>query len=81
MSDSLSLRDRVARLLAEEIAPALQMDATGIELCEVTDDGVVHLRLSGVCGSCPSSIMAVINGIEQELRRQIPEFGYLEVLP
>ena len=81
MSDPLPLRDRVARVLAEEIAPALQMDATGIELGEVTEDGVVHVRLSGVCGGCPSSIMAVINGIEQELRRHLPEVEYVEALP
>jgi Fe-S cluster biogenesis protein NfuA len=34
-----------------------------------------------VCGGCPSSIMAVIMGMEQELRRHISEVEYLEVVP
>ncbi|MBL8798873.1 MAG: NifU family protein [Planctomycetia bacterium] len=74
------LKDRVVRLLAEEIGPALEMDGTAIEVLDVTD-GVVRLRLGGVCGNCPSSIMAAVMGIEQELRRRVPEVEYLEAVP
>jgi len=74
------LKDRITRLLAEEIGPALAMDGTAIEVLDVTD-GVVRLRLTGVCGSCPSSIMAAVMGIEQELRRRLPEVEYLEAVP
>jgi Fe-S cluster biogenesis protein NfuA len=65
--ESLNLRKRVARLLAEEVAPALQMDG-----------GVAQVRLLGVCNGCPSTIMAVMMGIEEELRRRVPEVDYLE---
>jgi Fe-S cluster biogenesis protein NfuA len=34
-----------------------------------------------VCGTCPSSIMAAIMGIEQELRQRLPEVEYLEAVP
>jgi Fe-S cluster biogenesis protein NfuA len=74
------LKERISRLLAEEIGPALAMDGTAIEVLDVTD-GVVRLRLTGVCGSCPSSIMAAVMGIEQELRRRLPEVEYLEAVP
>jgi Fe-S cluster biogenesis protein NfuA len=74
------LKDRVARVLAEEIGPALQMDGTLIDVLDVTD-GVARLRLGGVCGGCPSTIMMVINGIEQELRRHVPEVEYVEAVP
>jgi Fe-S cluster biogenesis protein NfuA len=74
------LKERITRLLAEEIGPALEMDGTAIEVLDVTD-GVVRLRLAGVCGSCPSSIMAAVMGIEQELRRRLPEVEYLEAVP
>ena len=74
------LKERITRLLAEEIGPALEMDGTAIEVLDVTD-GVVRLRLTGVCGSCPSSIMAAVMGIEQELRRRLPEVEYLEAVP
>jgi Fe-S cluster biogenesis protein NfuA len=77
MSD---LKARVEQALAEEVGPALAMDGTAIEVLDVTD-GVVRVRLGGVCGSCPSSIMAAVMGIEQELRRRLPEVEYLEAVP
>jgi NFU1 iron-sulfur cluster scaffold homolog, mitochondrial len=80
MTTDTVLKERVARALAEEVGPALAMDGTAIEVLDVSD-GVVRVRLGGVCGSCPSSIMAAIMGIEQELRRLIPEVEYLEAAP
>ena len=74
-----SLCSRVAHLVAEEILPALEMDATGVEVVGC-DRGVVQVRLSGTCGSCPSSARAVIMGIEDELRKRIPEVEYLETV-
>ena len=76
----MSLRDRVAQVLADEIGPALAMDGTQIEIVDI-EDGVARLRLGGVCGSCPGSIMAVVNGIEEELRKHVPEIAYIEAVP
>ena len=75
-----SLKERVARVLAKEVGPALAMDGTSFEVIDVSD-GVVRLRLKGAGCGCPSTIMAVINGIEQELRQRIPEVEYLELVP
>ena len=80
MSDSADLRRRVQHALAEDIAPALAMDGTQIEVLDVSD-GVARVRLGGACSGCPSTIMAVILGLEQELRQRIPEIEYLEVSP
>jgi Fe-S cluster biogenesis protein NfuA len=77
---SADLKERVARVLAEEIGPSLQMDGGRIEVLDVSD-GIARLRLNGVCDGCPSTIMMVINGIEQELRRRVPEVGYVEAVP
>jgi len=74
------LKERVAQVLSRQIAPALAMDGTQMEVLDVTD-GVARIRLGGVCGSCPSSIMAVVMGIEQELRRLVPEVECLEAVP
>jgi Fe-S cluster biogenesis protein NfuA len=78
--DSGDLKARVARVLAEEVGPALQMDGGDVEVLDISD-GVVRVRLLGACSGCPSTIMAVIIGIEQELRKRIPEVEYLEVIP
>jgi Fe-S cluster biogenesis protein NfuA len=74
------LRSRVQQALAAEIGPALDMDGSRIDIVAV-HDGEVQLRLNGVCGNCPSSIMAVVMGIEQELCRLVPEVRYVEILP
>ena len=76
----MSLRDRVSQVLADEIGPALAMDGTQIEVVAV-EDGIARLRLGGVCGGCPSSIMAVVSGIEAELRKHVPEIAYIEAVP
>jgi Fe-S cluster biogenesis protein NfuA len=75
-----ALKERVEQALAGEVGPALAMDGTRIEVLDIID-GVARLRLGGVCGSCPSSIMAVVNGIEEELRKRVPEVEYIEAVP
>jgi Fe-S cluster biogenesis protein NfuA len=77
---TVDLKERVTQVLAEEVAPALNLDGTAIEVVDVTD-GVVQVRLSNVCAGCPSTIMTVVMGLEQELRQRIPEIEYLEALP
>lgn len=57
----------------ESIKPFLQEDGGDIELIEVTDDKVVKVKLVGACGSCPFSLMTLKNGVEQTLKREIPE--------
>ena len=79
MTDA-ALRDRVARVVGEEVAPALEMDGTAVEVLDVSD-GVVRVRLHGGCASCPGSIYAVVMGIEEELRRRVSEVRYLEIAP
>jgi Fe-S cluster biogenesis protein NfuA len=58
----------------------LAMDGGAVEVLDVTD-GVARVRLNGTCSGCPSTIMAVIMGIEQELRKRVPEVEYLEAVP
>ena len=79
-ADTGNLKERVTRILVDEIAPALHLDASGIEVLDV-QDGVAQVRLGNTCAGCPSTIMTVIMGIEQELRQRIPEVQYLEAVP
>jgi Fe-S cluster biogenesis protein NfuA len=80
MSNPSDLKLRVERALADHIAPALAMDGTALEVLDVSD-GVARIRLGGVCGNCPSSIMAAVTGIEEELRKHVPEIDYVEAAP
>lgn len=57
----------------ELIRPFLQNDGGDISLVEVTPDFIVKVKLLGACGSCPYSIMTLKNGVEQAIRRDVPE--------
>jgi Fe-S cluster biogenesis protein NfuA len=57
----------------ELIRPFLQNDGGDISLVEVTNDFIVKVKLLGACGSCPYSIMTLKNGVEQAIRRDVPE--------
>jgi Fe-S cluster biogenesis protein NfuA len=74
------LKERVRRVLADVAAPALQLDGTAIEVVDVAE-GVARVRLNGACAGCPATIMAVIMGLEEELRRHVPEVEYMEAMP
>jgi Fe-S cluster biogenesis protein NfuA len=80
LDNCTELKQRIQHVITEEIAPLLQMDGGGIEVLSV-EDGVVRVRLLGICGGCPGTVYAFIMGIEDELRRRIPEVNYLEAVP
>jgi Fe-S cluster biogenesis protein NfuA len=62
------------------IRPALQNDGGDVELVDVNEDtGMVKVRLTGACGSCPMSIMTLRMGVERVIREQVPEVT--EVVP
>ena len=43
--------------------------------------GVVHVKLQGACGGCPSSRLTLKSGVEQILRRYVPEVTRVEEVP
>lgn len=71
------MKEEVQRVL-ETVRPHLQADGGDVELIEVTEDGIVKVRLKGACGSCPMSTMTLKMGIERAIKDQIP--GIKEVV-
>ncbi|MGC9529472.1 MAG: NifU family protein [Candidatus Bipolaricaulaceae bacterium] len=59
------------RQALEEIRPSLQADGGDVELVEVSEDGVVRVRLVGACHGCPMAAMTLRNGIEQALKHRV----------
>jgi Fe-S cluster biogenesis protein NfuA len=72
------MRESVEKAL-EKIRPALRADGGDVELIDVTD-GVVKLRLTGACGSCPMSQMTLKMGVEKVLKQQVPEVKSVEAV-
>ncbi|MBF0538073.1 MAG: NifU family protein [Nitrospirae bacterium] len=63
-----------------QIRPALKRDGGDVELVDVTDDGIVKVKLVGACGSCPMSIMTLKGGIEVKLKSDIPGIKAVEAV-
>jgi Fe-S cluster biogenesis protein NfuA len=73
------MRERVEQALAK-VRPSLQADGGDVELIEVSDEGVVKVRLTGACGGCPMATMTLKAGIEKVLKKEVPEVKRVEAL-
>ena len=65
------MREKIEAAL-DKVRPGLQADGGDAELVDVKD-GVVSLRLTGACGSCPMSTMTLKMGVERVIRQEVPE--------
>lgn len=68
----MDLTQRVEQAL-ETIRPYLIADGGNVAIEEITPEYVVKLRLLGNCGSCKMSFMTMKAGIEQAIKKDVPE--------
>lgn len=68
----MDLTERVEQAL-ETIRPYLIADGGNVAIEEITPEYVVKLRLLGNCGSCKMSFMTMKAGIEQAIKKDVPE--------
>lgn len=73
------LRQRVEEAL-DLLRPYLMADGGSVRLLDITPDMVVELELLGACGTCPMSTMTLRAGIEQAVRRTVPEISRVEAV-
>ncbi len=71
------LRLQIEKAL-DTIRPYLMADGGSVRLLDITPDLVVELELLGACGSCPMSTMTLRAGIEQALKRSVPQISRVE---
>lgn len=64
--------DNIEKAL-NSIRPFLQKDGGDVELVDVSDDFEVSIRLMGSCRNCLMSNMTMKNGIEESIRRYVPQ--------
>ncbi|HYV92066.1 MAG TPA: NifU family protein [Chitinophagales bacterium] len=62
------------------IRPYLITDGGNIEVLEITDDMIVKLRLLGNCEDCPMSEMTMTAGVEEAIKRAVPEIARVEAV-
>ena len=73
----MEIKEEVKKAL-DSIRPYLQADNGDIELVEVTNDGIVKVKLTGACDVCPLSVLTLRAGIERSLLRQVPGIKRVE---
>lgn len=57
-----------------EVRPYLQQEGGDVELVDVDEkSGIVKVKLTGACGSCPMSIITLKAGIEQRIKQKVPQ--------
>ena len=63
-----------------KVRPSLQADGGDVELVDVTEQGVVKVKLKGACQGCPMSQMTLSQGIEKQLKKQVPDITKVEAV-
>ena len=72
MNNKANLSQRVEDALVE-IRPSLVADGGDSSLIEITDANVAKVRFHGACKSCSMNLMTLKAGIEDTIRRNVPE--------
>jgi len=73
------IKNKVKEIIEQTIRPALKADGGNIELVEITDTGIVRVKLQGACATCPFSQMTMTLGVEKTLKDAIPEIDRVEL--
>ncbi len=59
----------------QSIRPYLEADGGDVKILSITDEGIVKLELLGACGDCPMSEMTMKAGVEEAIKRAVPEIN------
>lgn len=78
-NDKPGLHERVETAL-NSIRPYLEADGGDVRVLEVTKDNLVRLELLGACGTCPMSTMTLKAGVEEAIKRAVPEITSVEAI-
>ncbi|MBX2900136.1 MAG: NifU family protein [Cyclobacteriaceae bacterium] len=64
----------------DSIRPYLETDGGNVRILEVNPDNNLKLEFVGACGNCPMSTMTFKAGVEEAIRRAVPEIKTIEVV-
>ena len=73
------LTERIEASL-DAIRPYLEADGGNVRILDITKDFVLRLEFIGNCGTCPMSTMTFKAGVEEAVRRTVPEIRSIEVI-
>ena len=70
---SNELTEKVKKTLKEKVEPSLAEHFGGAEVTEITEDGIVYVKMTGACGSCPAAEEELSGVIRDILITKCPE--------
>ncbi len=73
------LSERVEASL-DSIRPYLLADGGNVKVLDISRDHVLKLEFTGNCGSCPMSTMTFKAGVEEAIKKSVPEIKSVEVV-
>lgn len=75
----MNLEERIMKAL-ETVRPYLNADGGDVELISISPDGIVKVKLTGACSTCPMSQMTLRAGVERALIREVPGIRRVEAV-
>jgi Fe-S cluster biogenesis protein NfuA len=79
MEETAELKNRIEAAL-DDIRPYLEADGGNVRVLDFTNEHVLKLEFVGNCGNCPMSTMTFKAGVEEAIRRSVPEIKRIEVV-
>lgn len=70
--DTNAIIEKIKEVLDNYVKPAVEMDGGAIAF-KSYEEGVVSVLLQGSCSGCPSSTITLKSGIENLMKRMVPE--------
>lgn len=64
----------------QSIRPYLEADGGDVKILNITEEGIVKLELLGACGTCPMSEMTLKAGVEEAIKRAVPDINGVEAI-
>jgi Fe-S cluster biogenesis protein NfuA len=72
-------KDQIEQAL-DSIRPYLEADGGNVKVVDLSDEMVLKLELTGACSSCPMSTMTLKAGVEEAIKKAIPEISKVEAI-
>lgn len=76
MSDLLERVDKAI----DAIRPYLAADGGDVRVVDIDENFVVTIELLGACESCPMSPMTMKAGVEESIKKSVPEITKVQAL-
>lgn len=63
-----------------QIRPYLQADGGDVSFIEISDDYIAKVQLHGACKDCSMSSMTLKAGVEESIKRAVPEIKSVQAI-